>query len=106
MSAPDPVALARTLRAAERSPRKTIAQLQQARLDALVTHARERSPYYRRVLPRPLAGPSWRRCPRSIRPPSTSASTRSSAIRDCAATPWRLIWPAPTGISPIAGSSR
>ncbi len=51
MSAPDPVALARTLRAAERTPRKTIAELQQARLHALVTHARERSPYYRRVLP-------------------------------------------------------
>jgi phenylacetate-CoA ligase len=50
MSSPDAAELARTLSAHERAPRPEIARLQQRALDALVRHARERSPYYRETL--------------------------------------------------------
>jgi phenylacetate-CoA ligase len=51
MSSPDAIELVRALREREHAPRAQLIALQQQRLDALVTHARERSPYYRRTLP-------------------------------------------------------
>ena len=53
MSAPDTVELARTLRAHEHDARAEIARRQQRRLDALVRHAVDRSPFYRDTLAPP-----------------------------------------------------
>jgi phenylacetate-CoA ligase len=48
---PGPIEQARWLNAGGRLPRKELLALQRARLEALVAHARQRSPYYREVLP-------------------------------------------------------
>jgi phenylacetate-coenzyme A ligase PaaK-like adenylate-forming protein len=53
MSALDVVEQARTLSARDHAPRADIEAVQQRRLDALVAHARERSPYYRERLRSP-----------------------------------------------------
>ena len=50
MSSPGIVEQARMLSARDRVPRAEIEALQQARLEALVGHARERSAYYRERL--------------------------------------------------------
>jgi phenylacetate-CoA ligase len=52
----DPVAQARALVAADRAPRAERDRARQQRLDELVRHARDRSPFYREHLPAP-AGP-------------------------------------------------
>jgi phenylacetate-CoA ligase len=51
MSPLDVVAQAQALSARDRAPRGEVEAMQRQRLDALVAHARERSPYYRGRLP-------------------------------------------------------
>ena len=96
MSSPDAIALARALRAREHAPRAQLVALQQQRLDALVAHARERSPYYRRTLARAARPRRARVAPDAGQGDPDRALRRASpATRGCGATRCARISPVP-----------